>query len=138
MNDDIMTNEELQLLKDMSPAAIKAIVAARMASNPLFIKIIGRLVDEKLYTGLQTNPKFTKEYGGKSPTDILIDSIASTLYSSVLKDESSKDGASYIGLDASAHPALSAATNVHDALLAIANAVTALGGQIIVPKKDTP
>lgn len=124
-----MTTDELTYLKEMPPSAVLAAVTSKMPSNPLFLKIIEKLIADKLYTGLQLNPDFLKEYNGKSPTDVLVDSVASTLYSSVVGN----DGASYIGLDASANPALSKATNVHDAIIAIANAVTALGGQIIVP-----
>lgn len=134
MSDEVMTTEEFNYLKDMQPAAVLAAVKSKMISNPLFIKIIEKLIADKLYTGLQLNPLLLKDYGGKSPTDILVDSVAATLYSSVVGN----DGARYIGLDATANPALSTATNVHEAIIAIANAVTALGGQIIVTKTTDP
>lgn len=124
-----LTEETFKLLMEMDKTTLIANVSHKYATNPVFLKVIENLIDEKLYTGALTIPE-NNTYGSaenKTGIDVLVNAITEELLAYYSDPNPLFPGARNISF---VSPAMIGATNVNVAIDALARTIAALpGGQ---------
>jgi hypothetical protein len=124
-----MTEEDFQELLDIDKTTLVAAISTKYATNPVFLKVIENLIDEKLYTGAMLIPE-NNSYGSsknKTGIDVLVNAITEELLAYYSDSNPLLPGSRNISFFS---PAMIGATNVNVAIDALARTIISLpGGQ---------
>jgi hypothetical protein len=124
----MMTEEEFNELLSMDKTTIVKAVSTKFATNPVFLDVIEKLIDDKLYSGAMINPD-VNVYGNNNKTalDVVVNAITQTLIDYYSSPNPLLPGASNVSTTVVAIPT---ATNTNAALNVLANAIMLLPGGV--------